>query len=75
MRPRRTKHKANYRNKLKQTRKHKRNAEYINNHCIINLSSYELSTTEKSVLAKGLSFIPKPNHIDKDDILAGLMKH
>ena len=41
---------------------------------IVNLSSYQLSTNEISVLGKGLSFIPKPKHVDTDDIVDGIAK-
>ena len=41
---------------------------------IMNLSAYILSTAELSILSKGLSYIPKPKHIDQSDALRGLCK-
>ena len=41
---------------------------------VVNLSSYTLSQHELSILAKGLTFIPKPKHLDTDDIESGLQK-
>ena len=43
------------------------------NHAIVNLSSHNLTNTEISVLTKGLTFIPKPKHTDREDILNGIM--
>lgn len=37
--------------------------------CIVNLS---LNKTEMLLLHKGLSFIPKPKHVDKEDIEEGM---
>ena len=41
---------------------------------IVNLSSYNLSTHEISILGKGLCFIPKPKHVDTNDIMDGIAK-
>ena len=49
-----------------------KNNTFANN--IVNLSSHVLTTHEISVLGKGLSFIPKPKHVDTDDILEGIAK-
>jgi hypothetical protein len=35
---------------------------------VVNLSDTKLSDTEKSILAKGLSFIPTPDQTDLDSI-------
>ena len=36
--------------------------------CVLNLSSSPISTDELSVLSKGLTFIPKPKHMDIRDL-------
>lgn len=41
---------------------------------IVNLSTYHLSSHETTILGKGLSFIPKPKHVDTDDIVEGIAK-
>ena len=64
-------HKKTYRSKrtiLRKLTKHKASDN------IINLSDHILTTAEISILSKGLSFIPKPEKMDKEDILSGLTK-
>ena len=50
-----------------------RNINALSNN-IINLSSHTLTNDEISVLGKGVSFIPKPKHVDTDDIKDGIAK-
>ena len=41
---------------------------------IVNLSTYHLSSHKTTILGKGLSFIPKPKHVDTNDIVEGIAK-
>ena len=60
----RKRHRLYYKKKLRTTNKLSNN--------IVNLSNYNLPCAEKSILSKGLSFIPKPKSIDADDINIGM---
>ena len=61
----RKRHRLYYKKKLRTRTK-------LSNNNIVNLSDYNLSCAEKSILSKGLSFIPKPKSIDADDINNGI---
>ena len=60
----RKRHRLYYKKKLRTKNKPSNN--------IVNLSDYNLSCAEKSILSKGLSFIPIPKSIDIDDINSGV---
>ena len=66
MKLKRARHTKSYKKKLRNRNK------LTKNNNIINLSSYALTNAEKSILSKGLSFIPKPKTIDSKDISIGL---
>ena len=59
--------------KYKKNKLLSKTSNHISNN-IVNLSKYTLSNHEISVLGKGLSFIPKPKHVDTDDIKNGIAK-